>query len=68
MNISDGSQDLASLVSRIEQLEERLYIVAKYAVRVKHQLDGLTQKFNNRPELEQIESLQVAIVLLAEKL
>ena len=45
--MTDSEKDLASLISKIEQLEERQNITAKYAVRVKRQLDGLTEKFNN---------------------
>lgn len=48
VNMADSEQDLASLISKIEQLEERQNITAKYSVGVKRQLDELTEKFNNR--------------------
>lgn len=62
--MSDPQPDLASLVSRIEKLEKRQYIVAKYAVRVKRRLDSLTEQFNSRPELQQLASLQEEIAQL----
>jgi uncharacterized protein YjbI with pentapeptide repeats len=40
-------QDLASLIAKFEQLEERQNITAKYAVKVKRQLDELTKKINS---------------------
>ncbi len=68
MNMSHAQPDLASLVLRINQLEERQDTVAKYAVRVKRQLDRLTEQFNTRPELQQIESLHGAIAQLSKEL
>ncbi|NER51128.1 MAG: pentapeptide repeat-containing protein, partial [Symploca sp. SIO1A3] len=64
--MADLEMDLASLVSRIEQIEERQEIVAKYTVKVKRQLDNLTEQFNTRPELQQMESLQEVIANLSE--
>lgn len=45
--MADSEKNLASLISKIEQIEERQNITAKYAVAVKRQLDELTEKFNN---------------------
>jgi hypothetical protein len=50
--------DLASLVSRIEQLEQQDKILRKYLVSFKRQLDNLTEQFNKRPEIENLERLQ----------
>jgi tetrahydromethanopterin S-methyltransferase subunit F len=44
--MTDSQPDIESLVSRIEQLEQRQNITAKYAVNVKRDLDELTEKFN----------------------
>ncbi|HEY9295839.1 MAG TPA: pentapeptide repeat-containing protein, partial [Phormidium sp.] len=43
----EPEKDLMALISKIEQLEERQNITAKYAVGVKRQLDELTEKFNH---------------------
>jgi uncharacterized protein YjbI with pentapeptide repeats len=45
--MTDPQLDVASLVSRIQQLEERQNSTAQYAVRVKRQLDELTEQFND---------------------
>jgi uncharacterized protein YjbI with pentapeptide repeats len=45
--MTDPQLDVASLVSRIKQLEERQNSTAQYAVRVKRQLDELTEQFND---------------------
>ena len=45
--MADSDMDLASLMSKVEQIEERQNITAKYAVGVKRQLDELIEKFNN---------------------
>jgi len=41
--MSDTELDIASLVSRISQLEERQNVVAKYMVGLKRQFDGMTE-------------------------
>ena len=64
--MADPELDLASLTSRIEQLEKQQETVAKYAVKIKRQLDNLTEQFNTRPELQQMESLQEVITNLSE--
>jgi len=43
----NSQQDISSLIARIEQLEERQNITAKYAVNVKRQLDQLSEQFND---------------------
>jgi uncharacterized protein YjbI with pentapeptide repeats len=56
--MTNASQDLASLISKIDQLSERQNITAKYAVGVKRELDELIKKFNNlQQRFEQQSSL-----------
>lgn len=64
--MSTSDLTLASLVSRISQLEVRQNVFNKYLVGVKHQLDQLTEQYNTRPELQQMKSLQGAIGTLSE--
>ena len=45
--MAEAENNLASLVSKMAQLEERQNITAKYAVAVKRQLDELSTQFNN---------------------
>src|SRR5919202_2140182 len=45
--MDNSEQNLASLSSKVEQLEQRQNITAKYAVGVKRQLDELIGKFNS---------------------
>jgi uncharacterized coiled-coil protein SlyX len=45
--MADKEQDLASLVAKIEQLEERQIITANYLVGVKRQLNELTDKLKD---------------------
>jgi hypothetical protein len=45
--MDNSEQDLSYLSSKVEQLEQRQNITAKYAVGVKRQLDELIEKFNN---------------------
>ncbi|MEW5861391.1 MAG: hypothetical protein AB1861_29105 [Cyanobacteriota bacterium] len=66
--MSDLEQNLAFLVSRISQLEERQNILSKYVIGLKRQLDVLTEQLNARPELQQIESFQGALTKLSEEL
>src|SRR5687768_13642882 len=56
--MADSDRNLASLMSKVEQIEERQNITAKYAVGVKRQLDELIEKFNN---LQQRFEQQVAL-------
>jgi uncharacterized protein YjbI with pentapeptide repeats len=60
--MSDLERD--SLVSKIEQLERQHQVLAKYIATTKRQLDGLSEQFNNRPELEQLASLQDVLAQL----
>ena len=56
--MTDPQLDVASLVSRIQQLEERQNSTAQYAVRVKRQLDELTEQFNDlQQRFSQLPSL-----------
>lgn len=54
------SELLASLISRIEQLEERQNVVSKYMVGLKRQFDGMTEG------LQQIEGLKEEISQLQQ--
>ncbi len=45
--MTDPELDVASLISRIKQLEEQQNIMAQYALKVKHQLEELTEQFND---------------------
>ncbi|MGA9379246.1 MAG: pentapeptide repeat-containing protein, partial [Phormidium sp.] len=53
--MNDQQLNLVSLFSRIEQLEQHILIVRKYATGLKRQLDCVTEMFNNRPELQEWE-------------
>ena len=52
------------LVSSIEQLQQHQKALAKYMAGIKHQLDNLSEQFNNRSQLKQIASLQNALAQL----
>ncbi len=56
--MTQSGKNLAFLISKIERLDERQNITAKYAVGVKRQLDELTEKFN---DLQQQFDQQVAL-------
>jgi len=57
-HMTEPQLDVASLVSRIQQLEERQNSTAQYAVRVKRQLDELTEQFNDlQQRFSQLPSL-----------
>jgi hypothetical protein len=57
----DTELALASLLSRISQLEKRQNIVSKYMVGLKHQFDGMTE------ELQQIEPLKEKLLELQQR-
>jgi hypothetical protein len=59
--MADPQLDLASLVSRLEQLEARQNVVSKYMVGLKRQFDGMTKG------LQQIESLKGQISELQQR-
>lgn len=56
-----SDQERESLVSSIEQLQQHQKVLAKYIAGMKRRLDDLTEQFKNRPELQQITSLQDAL-------
>jgi hypothetical protein len=58
MNISNSEQDLLTLISRIEHMERQQAILKKYVFGIKHELDNLIDKFEGRPEVQLMESLQ----------
>jgi arginine decarboxylase-like protein len=47
--------ELASLVARIEQLENRQNVMARYATGIKRQVEKLTERFETRVELQELE-------------
>jgi uncharacterized protein YjbI with pentapeptide repeats len=56
--MADAENDLASLASKMAQLEQRQDVTAKYAVGVKRQLDELTLEFKNlQQRLEKLPAL-----------
>ena len=57
-----------SLVSSIEKLQEHQKVLAKYMAGMKRRLDDLSEQFNNRPELQQLISLQDALAQLHRQL
>ncbi len=66
MSVADPELDLVSLISRISQLEQQQKVLKKYLIGLKHQLDRLTDQFNNRPESQQLKTLQGEIMVLQE--
>ena len=65
MNISNSIQDLASLVSRVEQLEAEQNVWKDNTIWLKRYFDELKQEFKNTPELQQIQSMHSAIAQLS---
>ena len=65
MNISDRQMDLASLFSRIEQLEAEQNLCKQKVIWLKRYIDEFRKEFNTRPKLQQIESWQQAIAQLS---
>ena len=60
--MAEAEKDLASLASKIAQLEERQNITAKYAVAVKRQLDELSTQFYNLQQcLEKPPNLSISL-------
>ena len=55
-----SDQDRKSLVATIKQLQQHQQLLAKYMAGIKRRLDDLSEQFNNRPEIQQIASLQDA--------
>jgi regulator of PEP synthase PpsR (kinase-PPPase family) len=62
------SQELTSIVSRVDELNERQQGLQLSLVPLQSRLDDLIAEFNKRPELEQIESLAVVIKALKQSL
>ncbi len=59
--MSAQESDRESLVFRIEQLEQNQQVLVRYMAEMKRQLNGLSDQFNNRLELQQLNSLQNAL-------
>ena len=64
MNIFDSKVDIASLVSRISQVETKQNFRKQNIAWLKQYFDDLKQEFNTRPELKQIQNIQEAIAQL----
>ncbi|HEY9834703.1 MAG TPA: hypothetical protein V6D26_29395, partial [Stenomitos sp.] len=54
--MTEQNIELASLLARLEQLEQEQIVVKKYVKGIKRELDKLTEQFNARPELVRLES------------
>lgn len=61
-------QELTSIVSRVEELNEQQQGLQLSLVPLQSRLDDLIAEFNKRPELEQIESLAVVIKALKQSI
>lgn len=61
-------QELTSIVSRVDELNERQKGLQLSLVPLQSRLDDLIAEFNKRPELEQIESLAFVIKALKESI
>ena len=68
MTISNANNNLASLVSRIEQLEAQQEIWKKNTIWLKRCFDELKQEFNQLAELSQVESTQEKVLQLSAQL
>ncbi|MBD0390308.1 MAG: hypothetical protein ICV54_28370, partial [Nostoc sp. C3-bin3] len=64
MNIFDSKVDIASLVSRISQVEAKQNFRKQNIAWLKQYFDDFKQEFNTRPELKQIQNIQEAIAQL----
>lgn len=64
MNTSDSELNLASLADRISQVEAEQNLRRKNIAWLKQYFDELKQEFNNRSELDQIQTMQHKIVQL----
>ena len=58
MNISNSEREFLSLASRLEQMEWQQAMLRQYLQRMKRELDNLVDKFENRPDVQIVESLQ----------
>ncbi len=61
-------QELTSAISRVEELHQQQEGLRLSLVPLQSRLDDLIQQFNNRPELEEIESLTIVIEALKQSL
>lgn len=59
-------EELTSIVSQVEALNERQNGLRLSLIPLQSQIDDLIQQFNQRPELEQIESLALVITALKQ--
>lgn len=63
-----SDQERKSLVATITQLQQHQQVLAKYMAGIKRRLDDLTEQFHNRPEIQQISSLQDSLDQLHRQL
>ena len=66
MNISNANNNLASLVSRIEQLEAQQDIWKKNTIWLKRCFDELKQDFDKLAELSQVDTQEKVLQLSAQ--
>ncbi|HEY9703449.1 MAG TPA: pentapeptide repeat-containing protein, partial [Allocoleopsis sp.] len=57
--MSEQDINLTDLLNKINQLEERLNVIAKYVPTVKQQLDIFISDYKIRPEVQKIELLEM---------
>lgn len=67
-NLSQQQQELTPSITRIEELHEQQEGLRLSLVPLQSRLDDLIQQFNNRPELQEIESLAVVIEALKQSI
>ena len=65
--MSNSERDYESLVFRFEQLEQNQQVMSRYMASIKRQLDNLSERVNNQPELQQRTSLQDALAQLHQQ-
>jgi hypothetical protein len=65
--MADKEQDIASLISRIERLENGLNVRKQNITWLKHYFDELKQQFDTRPELQQIAQLSEQVACLQQR-
>lgn len=65
--MSNQQDDPNSFAAKIFQLQQHQKILAKLILEIKGRLDSLTEKFDNRPEIQQISTLEDAIAGLTQQ-
>ena len=66
--MSQEELDLSFLSARVLQLEETQLILKKYTAKLKRQLESHEQRFNERSEPRQLESLMAQVSTIQQRL